>query len=90
MRIAITLQKDYWRDRQIQFWRETQANAVDVDSAIDSLPSEEPSPEAQVIAREQATRVWGLVECLSMHERGVFLLRYVEDLEMNDIGRRSG
>jgi DNA-binding CsgD family transcriptional regulator len=43
-----------------------------------------------VIAREQATRVWRLVERLSMRERSVFLLRYVEDLELNEIGQRIG
>src|SRR5215471_8640665 len=29
MRIAINLQKDYWRSRRIQFWRHTHINAVD-------------------------------------------------------------
>jgi RNA polymerase sigma-70 factor (ECF subfamily) len=80
MRIAINLRKDHWRDRRMQFWRETQTNAVDLDSAIELLPSMERSPEARVIACEQVARIWELVERLSMRERSVFLLRYVEEL----------
>ena len=90
MRIAINLKKDHWRSRRMRFWRETQANAVDVDSAIDLLPCAGPSPEAQVIAQDQAAQVWGLVERLSMRERSVFLLRYVEELEVGEIGQRIG
>jgi RNA polymerase sigma-70 factor, ECF subfamily len=90
MRIAINLQKDHWRDRRMRFWRETQATAVDVESAIELLPSTERSPEALVIARDQAARVWKLVERLSMRERSVFLLRYVEELELGEIGQRIG
>lgn len=90
MRIAINLKKDHWRSRRMRFWRETQANAVVAESAIALLPSAEPSPEEQVIARDQAARVWRLIERLSMRERSVFLLRYVEELKLGEIGQRMG
>jgi RNA polymerase sigma-70 factor, ECF subfamily len=90
MRIAINLQKDHWRDRRMRFWRETQTNAIDVDLASDCLPSGERSPEARVIAREQVTRIWKFVERLSRRERSVFLLRYVEELELREIGQCTG
>lgn len=90
MRIAINLQKDHWRNRRMQFWRETRTNAVDVDSAIDLLPSTERSPEAQMLAREQVTRLWELVRRLSRRERSVFLLRYMEELELREIGQCTG
>jgi RNA polymerase sigma-70 factor (ECF subfamily) len=90
MRIAIKLRTDYWRDRRIRFWREMQANAVDADVASDQLPSAERSPEAQVLAREQVARIWRIVEGLSERERSVFLLRYVEELELSEIGRCTG
>ena len=35
MRIAINLQKDHWRNRRMQFWRQTRTNAVDLDEATD-------------------------------------------------------
>src|SRR5271165_231911 len=41
MRIAINLQKDRWRNRRMQFWRQTRTNAVDLDEASEWLPSGE-------------------------------------------------
>jgi RNA polymerase sigma-70 factor, ECF subfamily len=90
MRIAINLQKDHWRNRRIQFWRHTRSNAVDPDEASEWLPSGESSPEEQLLAREQVKRVWQAVEGLSERQRTVFLLRFVEDMEIAEIGRATG
>jgi RNA polymerase sigma-70 factor, ECF subfamily len=90
MRIAINLQKDHWRNRRVQFWRETQANAVDVESVGDYLPSQERSPEAIVVAHEQTALIWKAIQILSMRERSVFLLRFVEDLQLGEIVQCTG
>ena len=73
MRIAINLQKDHWRNRRMQFWRQTRTNAVDLDDASDWLPSGERSVEQQMLAREQVAHVWRAVEKLSERQRTVFL-----------------
>jgi RNA polymerase sigma-70 factor, ECF subfamily len=90
MRIAINLQKDHWRNRRVQFWRHTRSNAVDSEEASEWLPSGESSPEQQLLAREQVKRVWRAVEGLSERQRTVFLLRYVEELDIAEIGRATG
>jgi RNA polymerase sigma-70 factor (ECF subfamily) len=90
MRIAINLQKDHWRNRRLQFWRHTQNNAVDVAEASEWLPSGERSVEQQMMAREQVQQVWKAVERLSTRQRTVFLLRYVEDLELKEIAQAIG
>jgi RNA polymerase sigma-70 factor (ECF subfamily) len=90
MRIAINLKTDFWRSRRLQFWRETQASSLDVDFATDHLPGAEKSPEAQLIVREQTYLVWRAVETLSPRERSVFLLRYVEELQLREIGQCTG
>jgi RNA polymerase sigma-70 factor (ECF subfamily) len=90
MRIAINLQKDHWRNRRLQFWRHTSSNAVDSDEASDWLPSKESSPETQLLAKEQVARVWRAVEGLSQRQRTVFLLRFVEEMEIADIARATG
>src|ERR1700743_608230 len=41
LRIAINLQKDHWRSRRLQFWKQTTNNAVDADAAAQWLPSGE-------------------------------------------------
>jgi RNA polymerase sigma-70 factor, ECF subfamily len=90
MRIAINLQKDHWRSRRLQFWRLTRTNAVDLDDASDWLPSGERTAEQQMLAREQVANVWRAVEKLSGRQRTVFLLRYVEDLDLKEIAEATG
>ena len=90
MRIAINLQKDHWRNRRLQFWRQTRTNAVDVDEASEWLPSGERTAEQRLLAREQVGRVWKAMEGLSERQRTVFLLRYVEEQELSDIAAATG
>src|ERR1035438_6936466 len=90
MRIAINLQKDHWRNRRLQFWRKTQTNAVELDDASDWLPSGERSVEQHLLARERVAQVGKAVEGLSERQRTVFLLRYVEELELSEIARATG
>lgn len=90
MRIAINLQKDYWRNRRIQFWRQTRSNAVDVDEASEWLPNGERNAEQQMLAKEQVAQVWQAVKGLSERQRTVFLLRYVEERELSEIASATG
>ena len=90
MRIAINLQKDHWRNRRLQFWRHTRANAVDLEDASDWLPSGERTAEQQMLAREKVAQVWKAVEGLSERQRTVFLQRYVEERELSEIAEATG
>jgi RNA polymerase sigma-70 factor (ECF subfamily) len=90
MRIAINLQKDHWRNRRMQFWRHARNNSVDMDEASEWLPSGERSPEEHMLAREQVGKVWKAVDGLSERQRTVFLLRFVEDLELREIAQAAG
>ena len=90
MRIALNLEKDNWRNRRLQFWRQTRTNAVDLDEASEWLPSGERSVEQQLLAREQVKKVWKVVEDLSARQRTVFLLRYVEEMELREIAQATG
>lgn len=85
MRIAINLQKDHWRNRRLQFWRTTRQNSVDLDEASEWLPSGDSGPEQQLLARERVQSVWRAVEGLSGRQRSIFLLRYVEEMEIAEI-----
>jgi RNA polymerase sigma-70 factor, ECF subfamily len=90
MRIAINLQKDHWRNRRMQFWRHTRTNAVDLDEASEWLPSGESSQEQKLLARERVSQVWEAVKGLSERQRTVFLLRYIEELELSEIAQTTG
>src|SRR5664279_1934746 len=90
LRIAINLQQDHWRNRRLQFWRLTRTNAVDLDEASDWLPSGERTAEQRMLAREKVARVWQSVENLSERQRTVFLLRFVEEMELKEIAAVTG
>lgn len=90
MRIAINVQKDHWRNRRLQFWRTTRTNSVDADEAGEWLPSGESSPEKQLLAREKVGKVWEVVKKLSGRQRTVFLLRYVEEMDIAQIASATG
>jgi RNA polymerase sigma-70 factor, ECF subfamily len=90
MRIAINLQKDHWRNRRLQFWRQTCTNSVDVEEASDWLPSGERSQEQKLLAKERVGQVWRAVEGLSERQRTVFVLRYVEEMELGEIAQATG
>jgi len=90
MRIAINLQKDNWRNRRLQFWRQTRTNSVDLDEASEWLPSGERTVEQRLLAKEKVAQVWRAVENLSERQRTVFLLRFVEELELKEIAETTG
>lgn len=90
MRIAINLEKDHWRNRRMQFWRQARNNSVDLDEASEWLPSGERNAEQQLLAREQVKHVWKAVDGLSERQKTVFLLRYVEEMELGEIAASTG
>ncbi len=90
MRIAINLQKDQWRSRRLQFWRQTRTKSVDLDEISEWLPSGDSSAEQRLLAKERVGQVWKAVESLSGRQRTVFLLRYVEEQELSEIASATG
>ena len=90
MRIAINLQKDHWRNRRLQFWRQASQHSVDLDEAHDWLPSGDRTPEERLLAAERVAQVWQAVKGLSERQRTIFLLRYVEEMDMKEIVGATG
>lgn len=90
IQIAVNLRTDYWRNRRMQFWRHNYTNSVDASEASNWLPDRASSPEAQAGAREQIAMMWTAVKRLKERQRTIFLLRYVEELELREIARTTG
>lgn len=88
MRIAVNLTRDYWRNRKLQFWK--RAAAVDVHEVSDWLPSPGADPERRAAMRQQIEEVWRIVDELSPRQRTVFLLRFVEEMELSEIAEATG
>jgi RNA polymerase sigma-70 factor (ECF subfamily) len=90
MQIAVNLVRDHARDRRLQFWKRAQLTAVDFDTAGRWIPDGGVSPEVSALAKEQVQAVWAATESLPERQRTVFLLRFVEDMDLLEIAAATG
>jgi RNA polymerase sigma-70 factor, ECF subfamily len=85
MRIALNLVRDHTRTNRFRFWKTAAATAIDVADVASHIPQNSSSVEARLIASEQLALIWDSVAELSSRQREIFLLRFVEGLEIPDI-----
>ena len=83
--IAVNLIRDQQRLQKFRFWRQARATAIDVTEAASFLPSNECSPETRVLVSERAKQVQEALVSLSEKQRTVFLMRFVEEMELQEI-----
>ena len=63
---------------------------MDASDLAAHLPDTATSSESALIARQQLTLIWDTVASLSERQRTVFLLRFVEELELAEIAEITG
>jgi RNA polymerase sigma-70 factor (ECF subfamily) len=90
VRIAANVVRDHLRSRRLQFWRRAQRTAVDSTAIADWLPDPSLSQEQRTLIDEQVEQVWQATTMLSDRQRTVFLLRFVEEMEIADIAMATG
>jgi RNA polymerase sigma-70 factor (ECF subfamily) len=84
MQIAANLVRDHLRNRRIQFWWRA-GSPVDARDLETCLVSTSASPEAEALYKEQVGLIWHATARLSQRQRAVFLLRFVEEMELAEI-----
>lgn len=89
-RIAVNLARDYQRSKREGFWKRmfsaTPENEEDT-SVLDTVASDHADAESQLLAREEVEQVWYTVRRLSDNQREVFVLRYAEDMSLDEIAQ---
>lgn len=88
--IANNLIRDQLRTEKFHFWRKARATAVDLTDIASLEPSGERSPEEQFLISERAGQVQRALLDLSTNQRRVFILRFLEDLNMDEISVVTG
>jgi len=88
MQIAVNLIRDRIRNRKLQFWRGAQLEPAD--QMTHWLDANQPSAEAALVRREQVAALWAAVDRLPPKQRCVFLLRFVEDMDILEIATATG
>jgi RNA polymerase sigma-70 factor, ECF subfamily len=89
-RIAVNLMRDHLRSRSLRFWQKTRGAALDVMDISDWVPDGRTTPESAVLARDQVAMVWKAVDELSAQQRSVFVLRFVDEMELEEIAETIG
>lgn len=90
MQIAANLLRNHEASGRLKFWRRTLRADVDLSELGDFLPAPAVSPEQMAAAREQVEKIWKAAGRLSAQQRTVFLLRFVEDMELLEIAAVTG
>jgi RNA polymerase sigma-70 factor (ECF subfamily) len=63
---------------------------VNVADAGDWIPDGQMSPEQMAAAKQQVEKIWKVAARLSIKQRTVFLLRFVEDMDLLEIATITG
>jgi RNA polymerase sigma-70 factor (ECF subfamily) len=88
--IANNLIRDQLRLKKFQFWRKAQATSLDITEMASLLPSDESSPESKLLVQERTEQVKTALGLLSVNQRRVFLLRFFEGLNIEEIAGSTG
>jgi RNA polymerase sigma-70 factor (ECF subfamily) len=88
--IATNLIRDHTRTLRFQFWKTANASSVDPMKIENYIAGRQQSPESALMAREELRIVLGVVDGLSKKQRAVFVLRFVEEMEVAEIAVRAG
>jgi RNA polymerase sigma-70 factor, ECF subfamily len=90
MQIAVNLVRDHYRNRRFQFWRRASLTATPADGPGYMIADGARSPEAQALLKEQVAAIWDAAGKLPERQRTVFLLRFVEDMDLVEIACATG
>lgn len=87
--IAVNLARDHGKNRRRAFWQRLFAWTRD-DEAMDHaarVADPQASPERALAAREEVAAVWSAVEELSPQQRAIFVLRFAEEMPLEEIAQ---
>lgn len=85
MRIAFNMVRSHARSQKLRFWKAAAVSSVVIGDTSDFLTTDESSPEAQMLAKERVAIVRRALSDLSARQRSVFIMRFIEDLEISEI-----
>ena len=89
LKIAVNLARDHRRSRLREFWDRLRSSSAEVGELGQSLADPQASPERVILGREEVAGVWAAVQKLSAQQRAVFVLRFVEEMSLEEIAEAT-
>jgi RNA polymerase sigma-70 factor (ECF subfamily) len=83
MRIAVNLLRNHVRTERFKFWR--RAEKVEIGEMLTPPADPARSAEDTVLAAERLKTVWRAAEKLTERQRSIFLLHFVEEMDVREI-----
>jgi RNA polymerase sigma-70 factor, ECF subfamily len=90
MQIAANLVRTHESSNRLKFWRRSLQPAIEFEDVRDWIPDRHLSPEEMAAAKQQVQAIWKVAAGLSERQRTVFLLRFVEDMDVLEIVAVTG
>ena len=90
MQIAANLVRHHESNSRLRFWRRSLQSDADVADLGSAIPDRQQSPEALALIQEQVQAIWTAAASLPARQRTVFLLRFVEDMDLLEIAEVTG
>jgi RNA polymerase sigma-70 factor (ECF subfamily) len=90
MQIAANLVRNHESSSRLKFWRRSLHSGADVADIGNSIADRQQSAEEAALVQEQVKAIWAAAASLSARQRTVFLLRFVEDMDLLEIAEVTG
>jgi RNA polymerase sigma-70 factor (ECF subfamily) len=92
IRIAMNLVRDHARNRRQAFWKRLFLRPADEDAqtAAENVKDSRSTPDCHLLAKEELGAVWTAVAKLSPQQREVFILRFSEEMSLEEISQVLG
>jgi RNA polymerase sigma-70 factor (ECF subfamily) len=90
LQIAANLVRDHESNGRLKFWRRMLHRDADVADLGFAIPDPGQSPEARALVSQQVRSIWTAASDLPARQRTVFLLRFVEDMDLLEIAEVTG
>jgi RNA polymerase sigma-70 factor (ECF subfamily) len=90
MQIAANLVRHHESSSRLKFWRRTLQSDADVADLGRAVADQQQSPEQLALIQEQVQGIWNAAASLPPRQRTVFLLRFVEDMDLLEIAEVTG
>lgn len=88
-RIAINLARAHHRSRKLAFWKKVTTEREDPAEVLPTIADNRVSAERGLLAKERLAAVWTAVDNLTPQQRTVFMLRFVEEMSLEQIAEAT-